>query len=262
VKDILDLERYPLDRPDAPETRALVADCQDSLRRQGLFSLEGLVRPAAIAACAAALQPRFAKEAFIHRRRHNVYFMKTVPGLPANHPAAEMVETVHQTLCGDLLGGSVVARLYEWAPLAGFLAAVLETPQLHVMADPLARINVMAYRAGEGLNWHFDRSHFTTTLLIQAPEAGGELQYRYNLRSAENPNYEGVARVLAGEDAEVRVLPLTPGTLNVFLGKNTLHRVSPPEGERPRMVAVFSYYDRPGVHFSPEEQLGFYGRVA
>ena len=28
-----------------------------------------------------------------------------------------------------------------------------------------------------------------------------------------------------------------------------------------RMMAVFSYYDRPGVMFSDEERLGFYGRA-
>jgi hypothetical protein len=33
-------------------------------------------------------------------------------------------------------------------------------------------------------------------------------------------------------------------------------------GDRARMIAVFSYYQRPGVRFSAEEQLGFYGRVA
>jgi hypothetical protein len=31
---------------------------------------------------------------------------------------------------------------------------------------------------------------------------------------------------------------------------------------RERMIAVFSYFDRPGVVFSREDQLGFYGRAA
>jgi hypothetical protein len=129
------------------------------------------------------------------------------------------------------------------------------------MDDPLARVNVMGYRAGEALNWHFDRSQFTTTLLIQAPESGGEFQYRSALRSDSDPNYGGVARVLRCEDGAIRTLPLKPGTLTVFKGKNTLHRVSPPAGARDRIVAVFSYYERPGVVFSLEERVGFYGRA-
>ena len=55
-------------------------------------------------------------------------------------------------------------------------------------------------------------------------------------------------------------LELGAGTLNVFRGKNTLHRVSPVRGERERIIAVFSYYERPNVQFSDAENLGFYGR--
>ena len=31
-------------------------------------------------------------------------------------------------------------------------------------------------------------------------------------------------------------------------------------GEKPRIIAVFSYYDRPNVRLSDAESLGFYGR--
>ena len=39
-------------------------------------------------------------------------------------------------------------------------------------------------------------------------------------------------------------------------------RVTTVEGERERMIAVFSYYEKPGVMFSAEERVGFYGRAA
>jgi hypothetical protein len=66
--------------------------------------------------------------------------------------------------------------------------------------------------------------------------------------------------MLAGEDPEVSTNTLAAGTLNVFAGRNTAHRVSPVIGEKSRMVAVFSYYDNPGVTFSSKERIGFYGR--
>ena len=130
------------------------------------------------------------------------------------------------------------------------------------MADPLGRINVMAYHEGDQLNWHFDRAEFTTTVLLQAPCSGGEFRYRSALRSESDPNYNGVARLLAGQDERVQTLALEPGTLNVFMGKNTAHRVTPVEGDRPRIVAVFSYYETPGFAFSDAERVGFYGRTA
>jgi hypothetical protein len=71
-----------------------------------------------------------------------------------------------------------------------------------------------------------------------------------------------VARLLRGEDPEVETLELSAGTLNIFKGRDTAHRVTPPQGEKARMIAVFSYYERPGVMFSDEERIGFYGRAA
>jgi hypothetical protein len=112
------------------------------------------------------------------------------------------------------------------------------------------------------LNWHFDRSEFTTTLLLQAPDDGGSFQYRRDLRSDGDPNYDGVAALVRGEDPDVRTLALTAGTLNVFKGKNTAHRVTPVVGERDRVIAVLSYYEQPDVMFSKEERVGFYGRAS
>jgi len=261
VRDILDLERYPIDRPESAEAKALVARCRADLDVDGMFNLEGLVRTDIIARCAAELQPLLDCQSYTHKRRHNVYFLRNVEGLSPDHPALREVETVNHTLCADQIENTIIDRVYRWRPLVDFLAVVMERPQLYLMNDPLAAVNVIAYGAGEALNWHFDRSHFTTTLLIQTPESGGDFQYRSELRSDTDPNYDGVARLLRGEDAAVRTLPLKPGTLNVFKGKNTLHRVSPPVGDRARIVAIFSYYDRPGVVFSAEERLGFYGRA-
>jgi hypothetical protein len=262
IEDILDLTRYPLDRPSSPAWQALVDRCRADLAADGMFNLEGLVKPDALARCVADVQPVMSTKSFTHTREHNIYFMKSVPGLADDHPALAKTRTTNHTLCADQIAQSLVISIYEWPQLIEFLAAVMGKPALYVMKDALARINVMAYREGEQLNWHFDRSEFTTTLLLQAPEAGGDFVYRSDLRSAEDPNYDGVARLLRGEDAQVKTLKLSAGTLNVFKGRNTAHKTSPVIGPRERMIAVFSYYEKPGVEFTPEEQIGFYGRMA
>jgi len=258
---ILDLDRYPLDRPDSAEFAALVAKAQAELAADGMFNLPGFLRADVAAKAADALAPRFAGESFTHARRHNIYFRKSIPELPADHPALVEVETINRTLCGDQVGG-VLEALYDWPPFARFLAATMGKAALYTMDDPLARVNAMNYAEGQGLNWHFDRSEFTTTLLLQAPTAGGAFEYRTDLRSEAEPNYDGVARLLRGQDPELQSITLAPGTLNVFRGKNTAHRVTPVQGDKDRIIAVFSYYERPGVRFTAEEQMGFYGRVA
>ena len=261
MHDIFDLDRYPLDRMGSPERAALVADCRAQLDEIGMFNLEGLVTGAGIDRALTELVPLIGRHAFTHKRHHNIYFLPEIAGLEADHPALTTFETINHTVCADQMPGSVVCRVYEWPPLAQFLADVMEKSVLHIMADPLARANVMAYRAGDALNWHFDRSEFTTTLLLQAPEAGGAFQYRRNLRTESDPNYDGVAALVRGQDPDVVTVPLAAGTLNIFRGKNTAHRVTPVEGKRDRVIAVLSYYERPGVVFSEAERVGFYGRA-
>jgi hypothetical protein len=261
VHDSLDLERYPLDQPGSPRYKVLVARCRSELERDGMFNLEGLVKTATIRAVAKELAGMATSSSYTHARTHNVYFLDRVEGLNDSHPALTKFQTINHTLCDDQLSNTFIHQLYEWQPLANFIAQVLNLPKLYLMDDPLARANVMEYRPGEALNWHFDRARYTTTLLIQAAQQGGEFQYCTELRADGRPNYEEVGRVLSGQTDRIRVNPLSAGTLNVFAGKNSLHRVSTVEGQYSRLIAVFSYYERPGVLFSEKERLGFYGRA-
>jgi 2OG-Fe(II) oxygenase superfamily len=262
MHDILDLDRFPLGKPGSAAWLALVEQCRADLASNGMFNLEGFVLPAALEKAVAEMKPVIDTLSFTHKRRHNIYFKKEIPGLAPDHPALRMTETVNHTVCYDQIPQSVPVWIYEWPPFIVFLAAAMQLEALFPMRDALARVNVMAYRDGEALNWHFDRSEFTTTLLLQAPEEGGDFVYRNDLRSDADPNYAGVARLLEGRDDQVKSLKLSAGTLNVFRGKNTAHKVSTVTGGRERIIAVFSYFERPGVVFSKEEQMGFYGRSA
>ncbi len=259
---ILDLDRYPLDRENSKPWQGLVQKCRAELEANGMFNLEGLLRPGMVEKAVAELRPTLDAQSYTHKQVHNIYFKGSVPGVDPNHPALRKVETVNHKICADQMPGSMVMTAYEYPPLIRFLAATMGKPALHMMEDALASVNIMTYRDGEALNWHFDRSEFTTTLLLQAPEGGGDFAYRTGLRSDDNPNYEGVARLLEGRDPEAKVIHLEAGTLNVFRGKNTAHRVTPVKGNRERIIAVFSYYENPGVKFSDEDRMRFYGRTA
>jgi hypothetical protein len=261
MRDILDLDRYPLDQEGSQAWHAMVAQAVAQLDSQGMFNLEGFVRLEAVQKLVAQIKPVMDTQSHTHKRLHNIYFQPEIPDLEPHHPALRKVETINHTLCADQITGSLVLAIYQYPPFAKFLAATMGKPQLHVMQDPLASVNVMAYRSGEALNWHFDRSEFTTTLLLQAPEIGGEFEYRSDLRSANDPNYAGVAELLEGRDPQVKRIQLQAGTLNVFRGKNTAHRITTVEGQLDRFIAVFSYYEKPGVMFSDAERSGFYGRV-
>ena len=261
MNKVIDLERYPLDELDSVAGKTLIANCIADLDNKGMFSLPGFVRTSALDGILDPLIPRFSSEAFTHEREHNIYFSDEVTDVESDHPALALKKTVNHTLCTDQLADNPVRQIYEWPALARFLANVMQKGKLYVMDDPLAGVNAIAYYDKEGLNWHFDRSEFTTTLLLQAPLAGAEFQYRYNLRSEFDPNYKGVAKLLRNQDPDVKTVSLNAGDLNVFKGKNTAHRIRPVEGEKPRIIAVLAYYEKPGRLFTPAEQQGFYGRV-
>ena len=261
MRDILDLDRYPLDRPGTAAWDTLVSRCRADLARDGMYNLDGFILAGALERALAEVRPVLETLSFTQRRLHNIYFVKNIPGLPDDHPALKVAKTVNHTVCADQVPQSLPLWVYEWSPFISFVAATMEKEALFPMRDDLARVNVMAYSDGEALGWHFDRSEFTTTLLLQAPEEGGDFVYRTDLRSDDDPNYDGVARLLAGADPDVKTLALKAGTLNVFKGRNTAHMVGTVGGTRERIIAVFSYFDRPGVVFSREEQIGFYGRA-
>lgn len=260
MHSIIDLDTYALDRPHTTAWSRLVTDCKDKLAVHGLFNLPGFIRDEAIAKAVTEVKPTLDAMGFIHARRHNIYFSEDIAGLEPKHPALQKFETANCTICADKMGPAVVIRLYEWGPFATFLAAVMEKPKLYMMDDPLARVNVMSYSNGQAVNWHFDRSEFTTTILLQAPLGGGQFEYDKDLRSDNDPNYDGVADLLEGRRSPTR-MRLNSGTLNVFKGKNTAHRVTPVIGSKDRIIAVFSFYECPGVLFSEEERVGFYGRA-
>ena len=141
MRELIDLDRYPIDQPGSTGWLSMVANARADLACHGMFNLEGFMHPAALSADVARLAPRFDTEAFTHARRHNIYFHKEVPGLVADHPALAQAETISRTLCADQMANTAVARLYEYAPFAAFLAATMDKPALYTMEDPLARLN-------------------------------------------------------------------------------------------------------------------------
>lgn len=256
----LNLTRYPIDRPESDAFGTLVANCQLQLASEGMFNLPGFMTDAAIAATLEQARPMIEAHAFTHQRDHNIFFDDGVD-LPADHPALRRFKTTNHTICADQIEGSPIIQLYDWKPFHTFLAAVMQKPALYPMDDRIAGANVMTYYHGDGLNWHFDRSEFTTTLLLQEPSGGGEFEYAKDLRKPGDPNLEGIRGLMNGS-VKPQICAHTAGTLNMFRGVNTAHRVTPVIGDTPRITSVLTYYEAPGRQFSTEERLGFYGRDA
>ena len=155
---------------------------------------------------------------------------------------------------------SSLRRLYLWDPLKDFVGAVLGKPRLHRFADPLGACSVNVFVDGGEHGWHFDESEFTVTLMLQAPESGGAFEYVPGIRGREDEKAI-VATVLDGDRERVLELPFTAGTLLLFGGRRTLHRVTRVGGARPRLVPVLTYAERPGLRNSEAVRKLFWGRT-
>lgn len=97
--------------------------------------------------------------------------------------------------------------------------------------------------------------------MIQSAESGGQVVYVKQLRNSEigDMNFDGVGKVLDGITKPVQ-LAQTEGTLVLFRGRDTIHRVTPNTGNRDRILVVLAYNTEPGISLSEEARLTFYGR--
>jgi hypothetical protein len=143
-----------------------------------------------------------------------------------------------------------------------FISAVLQRAPLFHYADPLGALNLAVMGDGDELQWHYDQTDFVVSLALRDADRGGDFEVAPKLRSDADENYPGVAQVLAGTSAAVTRLPMTPGTLLIFAGRHSLHRVSPIAGPTDRLVALLGYDTQPGTRSTPHLQRKRYGRVA
>lgn len=260
VASLVNLTRYPIENLDTPAGRALIADCRRNLEESGALVLSNFVMPTAAALLAAEAR---ALDWAVHQYHvdHTVYFEPRNETVSDGHPRRRLVRTDKGSVPYDLIPSSaLLRRLYEWNPLLAFVAAVLNETALYRHGDPMAALNINVHDQGQQLGWHFDRTDFAVTLSLQESESGGIFEYVPNLRTADEENYDGVANILAGDRSAVRQLPAAPGTLTLFRGHFSLHRVSPGSGPSKRLMAALSFAHEPGVIFSPYARKLFYGR--
>ena len=259
IDEILDLDRYPVADPDRDPGRELLERCRGELRAGGACQLEGFVRPGAVRALVDDAIGR-SPLAFRTDAVHNVFFVDIPPETGMDDLRAVTVRSAKRNLGWNHVGaGSALRTLYEWEGLVSFLCRVLELPSLYRDADPVGACSVMYYDEGDELGWHFDNSEFAVTLMLQTCESGGDYEFVPPVGGAEGDLAEAVRAVLAGERASVRSLHIEPGTLTLFRGRCSLHRVTPVVGSRARINAVLAYAGEPDHQLAPLTRELFYG---
>ena len=259
--DYLDLERYPVTDLDSPGARAMIEEQRKSLSERGVAILPGFVKSYFL-----AVTSRLAEE--LKTTGHledgavgTPYLELPDESYPEGHPRRTTVHSKTWVIAYDLIPPDApLRRLYEWGPLMEFVSRVIEREPLYRMADPLGALNLAVMDEEHVQGWHYDNADFVVSLAIQSSEGGGEFECAPFLRSAEDEGYDAVAEVLGGDPSRLEILPMTAGTLMIFAGRNSLHRVSPVVGSRPRHVALFAYDEKPDADSSDVFKMIRYGR--
>ncbi len=259
--DLVDLDRYPLSDLDGDRGGAVIGDARARLAATGAAELPGFVAAPGVAALvqdARSLAPRAH-----HSAGEGTAYLE-IPDfdLPGDHPRLHVAPYAVGAVGYDVIPRtSPLRRLFEWDPLLELIAAILDRGPLYRYADPFGALNLAVMGEGDRLQWHFDQTDFVVSLAIQSAEHGGDFEVVPRIRSGTDERYDAVARLLAGDTTDVVTLAMTPGTLLIFEGRHSIHRVSPVVGGTLRHVGLLAYDTKPGTTGSDLLRMDRYGRT-
>ena len=149
------------------------------------------------------------------------------------------------------------------SPLDARISQCCSEQPVYQSRDPYQSLNISVMDEGGCQQWHFDSGNMVTTLLLQEPEGGGVFEYAPAIRSDDDENFEAVQAVLDGKSDRVIQNPLRAGTLSLFRGHYSMHRVTEVVGKRQRLQAILGYSTNPAMYGKLESSILHYGpRVA
>jgi hypothetical protein len=254
--ELINTARYDLD------DSQLSGACLEQFLAEGICVLPGFLLADAVEAL---VRESDALAPLAHRSATSatVFLSGADPTLPADDLRHRTLDSSVEVVGYHLFPiDSLLRALYESDELLEFIGRCLGVAELHRYADPFGALNLAIMRDGDQLGWHFDMTDFVVSIAIQSSTSGGEFENAARIRSEDEPNSAGISSVIDGTDPGlVRIEPMTPGTLMIFNGRWSLHRVDPIEGATPRYVALLAFDTKPGTDSTDTLKLARYGRL-
>ncbi len=250
VEKIIDLESYPIDRPDLPQYHDLLERGRAALERCALFSMPHFLRADIVPSMAAELEQLLPLSTRYERPRNAYTYVETENDWPLEHPRNLMHSCAYnQVLNFQIPNNSPLRQVYYWQPLAEFLRILCGYDSFYRSDCPHLALSAKIAGPGDTDGWHYDSNDVVFSLLLQVPEAGGQFEYAPFIRSETDENYAEVTALYQDPLRHGQRPAMASGDLTVFKGDLSMHRVTPVEGERRRIVALFCYDRNPGTTF-------------
>lgn len=254
---------YTLSNLHSEAGQSLIQEARRQLKERGLATFPGFLTPRGVARAVEALTA----VPYATDDTHNAYQLETDPNYPMTHIRNLKMRTRVASIAYDQLQGPARA-VYDLLP--AFVSAITETKKFK-LADELGAATINVFEPGWDHAWHYDEAEYTTTLCLRAAEEGGRFEYTRPLRKDDFAFDDTAAVVNAYSNYSteacttpplIQVADFEPGTLQIFAGRYSLHRVSTIEGNHSRLVAVYCFADKPGFVNTPSVQRMFWGRTA
>lgn len=250
VSSLINLQRYSL--ADTHVTR----QAAQQMQTEGVCVLPDFLTRAALQTMVTECE-QLAPQAHRSAPRRNPYLTQTATA-GSGSATTVLYDSLEVLAYDHFPHTSNLRALYESDDLLQFIARCLNVDTLHRYADPFGALNVSIMRDGDVLDWHFDMTDFVVSIALQSSESGGDFENAPMIREAgEN----AIGALLSGDRSCVRVEPMTPGTLMLFNGRRSMHRVSPVRGSTPRYMALLAFDTKPGTDSTNELKLSRYGRL-
>lgn len=258
--DLIDMRRYPIDRPEDPALKDVIAQARAGLAQEGCARIPGFIREEAremLARETTSLAP----QALYSSEEYTPYGTGPDESVPEGHPRRRAHRSTSGSVTRDLIPEeTAIQRIYNNPHLKAFVAACLGADEIHQFADPMRGLIINTMAEGNELGWHFDANEFVVSLMTRRAETGGLFEYCPNLRAPGNENFEAVRDVLDGSGDQVKSLDLQVGDLQLFLGRYSMHRVGR-IGKGNRDTVILGYARRPGFIGGVASTKRVYGRV-
>ena len=203
------------------------------------------------------------KNAFYCSQNHTILLRQYDKSLKSDDPLNREIVSDKGCVPHDLLNQqSKLNILYQSNIFKNFLKGVLNLKDIYPYSDTLSSINYNYYQKSQQLGWHFDNASFAITLMIQSSDKGGEFEYVSKGRNfSENYIDKSYIKNILDRKTLPQKADVDAGTLILFYGRNYLHRVTPVESEKPRILVTLNYNEEEGTMLSENARLTFFGRI-
>ncbi|KAL3794765.1 hypothetical protein HJC23_012775 [Cyclotella cryptica] len=258
---MINYSKYPIHNQTdkSPDYDALVQLCKDQIRRQGFVCLKSFLESSFVDhLISSVLDLEKQGVGFYSTERHNI-FLEENSSTPteehsniSSHPRNIQLKSSKILINAKDLSSHAtdLDNLFQSRALLHFISDVLEM-KLYTSTDECGKYYANIFHEGDGLNWHFDRSEFSISLILQPAEEGGMFQFVPNSREmvegwSEMPldMNDFTASLGTSQRSKLMVLQepeLASGDLYLFRGQKSLHRVSEVvKGKRINVILTFN----------------------